>query len=102
MRYKLSFGIMLVFLAIFTGCDLLNTEQGKKPGSELEVPNGIPEYRLKARQPIWEQGWIVEVIRQKEMRLATNGSISEVAFIFRIYDSKTGALLNMENSCRSW
>ena len=99
---QIVFWDLLVYLAVFTGCDLLNTEQGKKSGSELEAPNGIPEYRLKARQPIWEQGWIVEVIRQKEMRLTTNGSISEVAFIFRIYDSKTGALLNMENSCRSW
>ncbi|MDR1215389.1 MAG: hypothetical protein LBK25_01765 [Treponema sp.] len=53
-----------------------------------------PEYWLNARQPTYKQERILEVVRQQANRVATDSTNREVAFIFRIYDSKTGNKIN--------
>ncbi|MDR1127605.1 MAG: hypothetical protein LBL06_05710 [Treponema sp.] len=53
-----------------------------------------PEYWLNARQPTYKQERILEVVRQQANRVATDNTNREVAFIFRIYDSKTGGKIN--------
>jgi hypothetical protein len=63
------------------------------PTMTSEAGTARPEYWLNARQPSYRQERILEVVRQKEDRTATDNSVREVAFIFRIYDSKTNALI---------
>lgn len=64
------------------------------PTRTSDAGNSRPEYWLNARQPTYKQERILEVVRQQANRVASDNSNREVAFIFRIYDSKTGAMLN--------
>ncbi|MDR1219732.1 MAG: hypothetical protein LBK73_09010 [Treponema sp.] len=64
------------------------------PTRTSDAGNSRPEYWLNARQPTYKQERILEVVRQQANRVASDNSNREVAFIFRIYDSKTGAKLN--------
>ncbi|MDR0706914.1 MAG: hypothetical protein LBF60_03425 [Treponema sp.] len=64
------------------------------PTRTSDAGSARPEYWLNARQPAYKQERILEVTRQQANRAATDGSTREVAFIFRIYDSKSGAKLN--------
>jgi hypothetical protein len=64
------------------------------PTKTSESGSARPEYWLNARQPSYKQERILEVVRQKVNRVATDNSNRETAFIFRIYDSKTGVKLN--------
>jgi hypothetical protein len=63
------------------------------PTQSSDAGSARPEYWMNLRQPGWRQERIVEVVRQSEERRATDGSDRIVAFIFRVYDSKSGALL---------
>jgi hypothetical protein len=64
------------------------------PTKTSQTGTARPEYWLNARQPTYKQERILEVVRQEETRVATDSTSRKVAFIFRIYDSKTGRLLN--------
>jgi hypothetical protein len=64
------------------------------PTKTSDSGSARPEYWLNARQPSYKQERILEIVRQQANRVATDNTNREVAFIFRIYDSKTGVKLN--------
>ncbi|MDR2447771.1 MAG: hypothetical protein LBD58_10895 [Treponema sp.] len=64
------------------------------PTNSSEAGSARPEYWLNARQPTYKQERILEVTRQQANRVASDGSTREVAFVFRIYDSKSGVKLH--------
>jgi hypothetical protein len=64
------------------------------PGLTSSVTSSRPEYFLNLVQPGWNQERILEVVRLQETRAASDGSSREIGYIFRIFDSKTGVLLN--------
>jgi hypothetical protein len=53
-----------------------------------------PEYFMNEAQPEWRQERILEVVRLDQQRTASDESERNIAFIFRVYDSKSLDLLS--------